>query len=74
MLTILVVFGSGLALFAALTVAGWICRSLLEPSLDRRLERNRKAYHLQEPPSRNGHSRYSQHWPHIRKPYQKKVR
>ena len=29
LLTLIAIFGSGPALFAALTVAGWICRALL---------------------------------------------
>ena len=56
-------WGLGLMLFSALWVVGWVCRWLLEPSLDWRLERNRTAYHLQEPPSRNGHSPYSLTYP-----------
>ena len=35
------VFLSGILLFAALIVAGWICRWLLEPSLDERMAENR---------------------------------
>ena len=71
MLTILVVFGSGLALFAALTVTGWICRWHLEPSLDERMAENRTATLLdlrQAPrqPQRNGHSRYGLTWPKTR--------
>ena len=69
----LVIFGSGLALFAALSVAGWLCRSLWAPSLDERMAENRYLPLLDlrqvptQPPSRNEHSRYGLTWPKTRR-------
>jgi len=73
LLTLIAIFGTGLSLFAALTVAGWLCRSLWAPSPDQRMTGAEEWERLRTLGA-NGHSRYSLTWPATRtRPWQKRA-